>query len=295
MKTNLAVALVVLVCPPMLPPAPADDLHLSSTDSLASHRRAKQHRQATYREGISLEHAAHAAQQICAALKVQKARAPQEGPPHRLIHTSPTTPPGAASRARTWTFATVRASLRLSHLWRHKQLLHLDENMRIHAARLAGRPDHQLEWFADFLLAIGKGRPPALPDPLHSPHATPPPPFFHNHLLIPTFTLPPPELANDPKRLINHIYGSFDDPANRGNDHLPSPTASSTSLCSELGIPATSPLWPIILPSMPTHLLFQRPMWCTLKYSSMSIHPPIRTAPATATTNHPTIKVPTAL
>ncbi|GAB5036396.1 atp-dependent dna helicase pif1, partial [Nannochloropsis oceanica] len=37
--------------------------------------------------------------------------------------------------------------------------------------------------------------------------------------LIPVFTPPPPELANDLKCLINHIYGSFD-PANRDHDHL---------------------------------------------------------------------------
>ena len=116
--------------------------------------------------------------------------------------------------------ATVRASLCLSYLWRHKQLLQLDENMRIQAARLAGQPDHQLEWFAKFLLDIGEGRPPAPPEPLHTPHATPPPPSRHKHLFIPDFMLPPPDLANDPKRLIHHIYGSFDDPANRDHNHL---------------------------------------------------------------------------
>jgi len=93
--------------------------------------------------------------------------------------------------------------------------------MHIHAARLAGEPDHQLESFADFLLAIGEGRPPALPDPLHTPHATPSPPSRHKYLLILAFTLPPPELAKDPKRLINHIYGSSDNPAN--------PTAKTTA------------------------------------------------------------------
>jgi hypothetical protein len=47
------------------------------------------------------------------------------------------------------------------------------------------------------------------------PDPTPPPPPLPEHVIIPPFMLAPDELDNDPKRLIDHIYGSFDVAANR--------------------------------------------------------------------------------
>ena len=118
--------------------------------------------------------------------------------------------------------ATVRASLCSSYLWRDVRVLELLENMRIKAARLAGAPNHELEWFSDYLLAVGEGRSPPPPPPLHITHPTPspPPPPPPEHIVIPPFMLAPDELDNDPRRLIDHVYGSFDDVANRQHSHL---------------------------------------------------------------------------
>ena len=117
--------------------------------------------------------------------------------------------------------ATVHASLCSSYLWRHVHVLELVENMRIKAARLSGAPNHELEWFNDFLLAIGEGRPPPPPAPPHNPHPTPPPPPPPpEHVVIPPFMLAPDEMDNDPRRLIDHVYGSFDNVANRQHSHL---------------------------------------------------------------------------
>jgi hypothetical protein len=122
--------------------------------------------------------------------------------------------------------ATVHASLCCSYLWRHVRVLELVENMRIKAARLAGAPNLELEWFNDFLLAVGEGRSPSPPPPLHIPHPMPPPPTPPppppppDHVVIPPFMVAPDDLDNDPRRLIDHVYGSFNDPANREHSHL---------------------------------------------------------------------------
>ena len=118
--------------------------------------------------------------------------------------------------------ATVHASLSSSYLWQHVRVLELVENMRIKAARLAGAPNHELEWFNDWLLALGEGRPqpPPPPPPIPPPQIPPPPPPPPEHVVIPPFMLAPDELGNDPKRLIDHIYGSFDVAANREDRRL---------------------------------------------------------------------------
>ena len=51
--------------------------------------------------------------------------------------------------------ATVRASLCSSYLWRHVRVRELVENMRIKAARLAGAPNHELEWLGGEYKTMG--------------------------------------------------------------------------------------------------------------------------------------------
>ncbi|GAB5036397.1 atp-dependent dna helicase pif1, partial [Nannochloropsis oceanica] len=125
MKTNLAVALVVRVGPPTLPAGPADDLHLSSTDSKPTAKPNSTDSKPTaepsstvnpHIEKAFAKNMPHTLPNKSALLLKPNKLVHHKKTPPSPMHTSTPTPYGAASRARAWTSATVRASPCLSYL-----------------------------------------------------------------------------------------------------------------------------------------------------------------------------------
>lgn len=94
--------------------------------------------------------------------------------------------------------------------------------MRIRAAHDAGQ---DLRIFsngmrADLLLAVGEGRATPPTPTVGTLHSTPPFPPPQLEFVLPPFMHPPSELNYDPIRLLDHVYGDFNNARNTTKETL---------------------------------------------------------------------------